>query len=164
MSLLISSCTIPLYDKYKLSEEQAAIEKSTNIKGEVKIFYAVCRAVEEGIGSYSGSRFIKPIYGITEPHLVDDISHKQWGVYFMSPFIVPFYARLPDIGPHVKIEIVKKDQCYWVSDKCFSTPTELSEYIVFLLQVNQFSEASNRDELVDDIKKLISDAFKKEGK
>ena len=68
------------------------------------------------------------------------------------------------MGPHVKIEIVKKDQCYWVSEICYSTPAELSQFIVDLLQHHDISDASKRDKLVDDIEKLISDAFKKEGK
>ena len=72
MVLLVSSCApIPWSKKYKLSEHHAAAEISTNVIGEVKIFYAVCRSVEEGIGDYVGARrIIKPIYGITEPYFV----------------------------------------------------------------------------------------------
>ncbi len=110
MALLVSGCAIPWYEKYKLSEEQAAIDKSTNLKGEVKIFYAIRRASESH--EFSGLERVlynrkPPRYGITEPHLVDDISYTQLGFILFLP-LQGLYD--PDMGPHVKIEIVKKDQ------------------------------------------------------
>ncbi len=162
MVLLVSGCAIPWYEKYKLSEEQAAIYKSTNLKGEVQIFYAIRSASERSAELSQDFYYHKPPrYGITEPHLVDDISSTQWGFFLFFPL---FYVQDPDIGPHVKIEIVKKDQCYWVSEICYSTPAELSQFIVDLLQKNDISLVAERYELIGDIEKLISDAFKKEGK
>ncbi len=155
IALSVSSCVF--YDKYKLTEYGSVVERRTNIRGEVKVFYAFSRFKDSWFGVFDWQRLKTPIYGITEPHLVDDISCRNWSFIFFPYYLGELFSPMAP----VKIEIVKKDNCYWVSETCYQTPAELSLFIVDLLQKIGISPEPERDKLIDDIEKLISDAFKK---